>query len=70
MSMMYLVLHIVHTGKPLCHVMYLTIIMSYSSIVGVELSIRASGFLMKKELTYFSKALDNPKKPFLAILGG
>ncbi|XP_065886243.1 phosphoglycerate kinase-like isoform X2 [Dysidea avara] len=43
---------------------------AHSSIVGVEHSIRASGFLMKKELTYFSKALDNPKKPFLAILGG
>ena len=28
------------------------------------------GFLLKKELTYFSKALDNPEHPFLAILGG
>lgn len=25
---------------------------------------------MKKELEYFSKALENPQKPFLAILGG
>lgn len=31
---------------------------------------RASGFLLKKELTYFAKALDNPVQPFLAILGG
>ena len=31
---------------------------------------RAAGFLLKKELTYFSKALDNPQRPFLAILGG
>ena len=31
---------------------------------------RAAGFLLKKELTYFSKALDNPERPFLAILGG
>ena len=31
---------------------------------------RASGFLLKKELNYFSKALDNPEHPFLAILGG
>lgn len=31
---------------------------------------RAAGFLLKKELTYFAKALDNPEKPFLAILGG
>jgi phosphoglycerate kinase len=25
---------------------------------------------MKKELDYFAKALENPKRPFLAILGG
>ena len=31
---------------------------------------RASGFLLKKELTYFNKALNNPPRPFLAILGG
>merc|ERR1719305_403276 len=31
---------------------------------------RAAGFLLKKELTYFSKALNNPERPFLAILGG
>lgn len=39
-------------------------------MVGVQHSQRASGFLMKKELEYFSKALDNPARPFLAILGG
>lgn len=43
---------------------------AHSSIVGVAHSVRASGFLMKKELTYFSKALEDPRKPFLAILGG
>lgn len=31
---------------------------------------RAAGFLLKKELQYFAKALDNPERPFLAILGG
>ena len=31
---------------------------------------RAAGKLMKKELDYFSKALENPPRPFLAILGG
>jgi 3-phosphoglycerate kinase len=25
---------------------------------------------MKKELDYFAKVLESPKKPFLAILGG
>src|SRR5271170_2278511 len=39
-------------------------------MVGVDLPQRASGFLMKKELDYFAKALENPERPFLAILGG
>lgn len=38
--------------------------------MGDGFDIRASGFLLKKELEYFAKALDNPEKPFLAILGG
>ena len=42
----------------------------HSSMVGEGYEKRASGFLLKKELTYFSKALDNPEHPFLAILGG
>ncbi|MCP9257260.1 Phosphoglycerate kinase [Dirofilaria immitis] len=43
---------------------------AHSSMVGVKLDKRATGFLMKKELDYFAKALDNPVPPFLAILGG
>ncbi|GHJ87617.1 hypothetical protein NliqN6_4019 [Naganishia liquefaciens] len=43
---------------------------AHSSMVGVELEKRAAGFLMKKELEYFAKALENPERPFLAILGG
>ncbi|XP_033742923.1 LOW QUALITY PROTEIN: probable phosphoglycerate kinase [Pecten maximus] len=43
---------------------------AHSSMVGCQLSQRASGFLLKKELSYFSKALVNPDTPFLAILGG
>ncbi len=39
-------------------------------MVGVQHSIRAAGFLMKKELEYFAKALEKPERPFLAILGG
>ncbi|CRG99436.1 phosphoglycerate kinase, putative [Plasmodium relictum] len=42
----------------------------HSSMVGIKLNVKASGFLMKKELEYFSKALENPQRPFLAILGG
>lgn len=43
---------------------------AHSSMMGEGFEQRASGFLLKKELNYFSKALDNPEKPFLAILGG
>ena len=43
---------------------------AHSSMVGVKHSQRASGFLLKKELQYFAKALENPDRPFLAILGG
>lgn len=43
---------------------------AHSSMVGCKLAQRASGFLLKKELTYFAKALESPERPFLAILGG
>ncbi|XP_046380403.2 phosphoglycerate kinase 1-like [Haliotis rufescens] len=43
---------------------------AHSSMVGCQLPQRAAGILLKKELTYFAKALDNPERPFLAILGG
>ncbi|KAK0550812.1 phosphoglycerate kinase [Tilletia horrida] len=43
---------------------------AHSSMVGVKLDQRASGFLMKKELDFFSKVLESPERPFLAILGG
>lgn len=43
---------------------------AHSSMVGVQLPQRASGFLVKKELEYFAKALEHPERPFLAILGG
>jgi phosphoglycerate kinase len=42
---------------------------AHSSMVGVNLT-RVAGFLMKKELDYFAQALESPKHPFLAILGG
>jgi len=43
---------------------------AHSSMVGVKLPQRASGFLVKKELEFFAKALESPERPFLAILGG
>lgn len=43
---------------------------AHSSMLGEGFDQRASGMLLKKELQYFAKALDNPERPFLAILGG
>nr|P50311.2 RecName: Full=Phosphoglycerate kinase [Opisthorchis sinensis]AAD10200.1 phosphoglycerate kinase [Clonorchis sinensis] len=43
---------------------------AHASMVGCRLTQRACGFLMDKELTYFSKLLDQPQHPFLAIIGG
>jgi len=43
---------------------------AHSSIVGVNLPQKAAGFLMEAELKAFSKVLENPDRPLLAILGG
>lgn len=42
----------------------------HSSMVGTDHAQKAAGYLMKKELDFFSKALEAPERPFLAILGG
>jgi len=39
-------------------------------MVGVDLSVKAAGLLMKKELQYFAKVMEKPDRPLLAILGG
>jgi len=43
---------------------------AHSSMVGVDLPVKAGGFLMKKEVEYFAVATEDPKRPYLAILGG
>lgn len=43
---------------------------AHSSMVGVNLPEKVSGFLMEAELNAFAKVLDNPQRPMLAILGG
>jgi len=43
---------------------------AHSSMVGVTLQDRATGFLVKKELDAFNKVLSKPERPVLAILGG
>merc|ERR1719331_1098539 len=42
----------------------------HSSMVGEGFDIKASGFLVAKELAAFAKVIDAPTKPVLAILGG
>lgn len=39
-------------------------------MVGITHPIRAAGYLMQKELNFFAKALENPERPFLVVLGG
>jgi phosphoglycerate kinase len=41
-----------------------------TAIITQFFKINVAGFLMEKELTYMGKALANPDRPFLAILGG
>uniref|UniRef100_A0AAV1VD21 Phosphoglycerate kinase n=1 Tax=Peronospora matthiolae TaxID=2874970 RepID=A0AAV1VD21_9STRA len=43
---------------------------AHSSMVGVDLPVKAAGFLLDKELVYFAKALDAPQRPFVSVLGG
>jgi len=42
----------------------------HSSIVGVNLPLKAAGFLMEAELNAFAAVVDHPQRPLLAILGG
>jgi len=45
---------------------------AHASNVGIASNIKevATGFLMEKEIKFIGEAVDNPKRPFVAILGG
>jgi len=45
---------------------------AHSSVVGITKFVKqsAAGLLMEKELQYIGKAISNPARPFVAILGG
>jgi phosphoglycerate kinase len=45
---------------------------AHASVVGITKFVKqaAAGLLMEKELTYLGKAVTNPERPFVAILGG
>jgi len=47
-----------------------TVHRGHSSMVGEGYPVKCSGFLVAKELDAFSKVLDAPAQPVLAILGG
>ncbi|HLV96448.1 MAG TPA: phosphoglycerate kinase [Candidatus Acidoferrales bacterium] len=45
---------------------------AHASVVGITKFVRrsAAGLLMEKELAYLGKAISNPDRPFVALLGG
>jgi phosphoglycerate kinase len=45
---------------------------AHASVVGITKFVRqaAAGLLMEKELTYLGKAVSNPERPFVSVLGG
>jgi phosphoglycerate kinase len=45
---------------------------AHASVVGITQFMRqaAAGLLVEKELEYLGKALENPERPFVAVLGG
>ncbi|MGB9405286.1 MAG: phosphoglycerate kinase [Candidatus Acidiferrales bacterium] len=45
---------------------------AHASVVGITKFVKqaAAGLLMEKELAYLGKAISNPERPFIAILGG
>ena len=57
-------------GDIYCNDAFGTAHRAHSSVVGVDLPIKAAGFLVEKELTAFAAVLDTPARPLLAILGG
>jgi len=45
---------------------------AHASVVGITRFVRqaAAGLLMEKELAYLGKAISNPERPFVSVLGG
>lgn len=45
---------------------------AHASVVGIAefVKVKATGYLMKKEVDYLRKAVHSPEKPYVAILGG
>src|SRR5690606_37836632 len=45
---------------------------AHSSVAGITEFVQpaAAGFLLEKEIQYLSDSVNNPKRPFVAVLGG
>ena len=43
---------------------------AHSSMVGVNLPVKAAGYLLTKELEHFAKIMEKPQRPLLVIMGG
>lgn len=43
---------------------------AHSSVAGIDLNVRAAGLLMKKEIDNFANIIENPKRPYVVIVGG
>lgn len=41
-----------------------------SSIVGIDLPVKAAGLLMQKEFDFFGTKMENPKRPLLCVMEG
>jgi len=50
-----------------CHRKHASI---YATAKEFDIDNKASGFLMSKEVNFFSKVLENPIRPFIAVVGG
>ena len=50
-----------------CHRKHASI---YATAKEFDIDNKASGFLMSKEVSFFSKVLENPIRPFIAVVGG
>jgi len=61
-------------GDVYCNDAFGTAHRAHASMVGVPAAMEdaacAAGFLMQQELKYLSEAIEDPKRPFVAILGG
>ena len=54
--------------------MHLEFLRAHSSVEGIakyfDMNHKAAGFLLAKEIKFFHHIVENPKRPFVSIVGG